>query len=32
MPDPFPAELRDFLDALAELLAEAALNDRQADN
>lgn len=32
MPDAIPAELRDFLDALAELLAEAIINEGRADD
>lgn len=32
MPDVIPLELRDFLDALAELLADAVLNKERADD
>jgi len=32
MPDAIPAELRDFLDALAELLADAVINEGNADD
>jgi hypothetical protein len=32
MPDAIPAELREFLDALAELLADALINESKADH